>query len=224
MKTDILAIQGLNCVIGYPTSYEKGHTYPVILFLHGAGSRGADTEILKGNPYFKIVSQYENFPFISIAPQCAGNTWFDQFETLKRMTEELVTYDFADPARIYLMGASMGGYAAWQLAMSMPEIFAAMIPICGGGMYWNAARLANIPIWAFHGALDQTVLAAESEKMVTAVNRNNGHAKLTVYPSNGHDAWSDTYANFAVFQWLLTHTNNKETPLTDKYQGSAIYG
>lgn len=224
MKTDVFEIQGLKCVIGYPTSYEKGHKYPVIIFLHGAGSRGEDIEILKNNPYFKIISQHKNFSFISVAPQCSKNTWFDQFEALKRMTEEITTYDFADSARIYLMGASMGGYAVWQLAMSMPEIFAAIVPICGGGMYWNAARLTNIPIWAFHGALDKTVLVEESVKMVDEVNRKKGHAKLTVYPNNSHDAWSDTYANFEVFQWLLTHTNKKETPLNDAYKGSAIYG
>lgn len=224
MTTDVLGIQGLKCVIGYPAAYEKGHKYPVIIFLHGAGSRGEDVEILKNNPYFKIISQYENFPFISIAPQCSKNTWFDQFEALQRMTEEITTYEFADSAKIYLMGASMGGYAVWQLAMSMPEMFAAIVPICGGGMYWNAARLANVPIWAFHGALDKTVLVEESIKMVEEVNKNKGRAKLTVYPENGHDAWSNTYANFEVFQWLLTHKKGKETPLTDKYKGSAIYG
>ena len=75
------------------------------------------------------------------------------------------------------MGASMGGYGTWQLAMSMPKFFAAIVPICGGGMYWNAGRLINTPIWAFHGAKDPTVLCVESEKMVNHVNALGGKAK-----------------------------------------------
>lgn len=61
----------------------------------------------------------------------------------------------------------------------------------------------GLPIWAFHGALDKTVFVEESQKMVDSVNNNGGSEKLTVYPNNAHDAWSDTYANYEVFQWLL---------------------
>ena len=122
------------------------------------------------------------------------------------------------------MGASMGGYGTWQLAMSLPDIFAAIVPICGGGMYWNAGKLKNVPVWAFHGALDKTVLPEESEKMVNAVNKRGGSARLTVYPENGHNAWSDTYSNPEVFEWLLSNTNQKLQSFENEYKGSAIYG
>ena len=103
----------------------------------------------------------------------------------------------------------MGGYAVWQLAMSMPDCFAAIVPICGGGMYWNAGRLAGLPIWAFHGGKDEYIFPEESQKMVDAVSRNGGKAKLTVYPENAHDVWCDTYSNPQVYSWLLSNTNNK---------------
>ena len=122
------------------------------------------------------------------------------------------------------MGASMGGYGTWQLAMSLPELFAAIVPICGGGMYWNASRLVNIPIWAFHGGKDTTVFKEESIKMVDAVNKCGGNAKITIYPENGHDAWSDTYKNPEVFHWLLSNTNKNSIELIDKYKDSDIYG
>ena len=118
----------------------------------------------------------------------------------------------------------MGGYGTWQLAMSLPELFAAIVPVCGGGMYWNASRLVNIPIWAFHGAKDTTVFKEESIKMVDAVNKCGGKAKLTIYPENGHDAWSDTYKNPEVFDWLLSNTNENSVKLIDKYKDSNIYG
>ena len=103
-----------------------------------------------------------NLPFVIIAPLCSENTWFDVFERLQLLVEEIDALPFADCNRICIMGASMGGYATWQLAMSMPERFAAIVPICGGGMYWNAGRLADIPVWAFHGAKDSTVYLEES--------------------------------------------------------------
>jgi len=203
MKKEFCKIQGLNCIVSFPDAYNPCSKYPAILFLHGAGFRGNDLEILKNNLYFGLTAKHEEFPFVTFAPQCAKNSWFDHFEALKMLVAEISGYDFVDASKLYLIGTSMGGYAAWQLAMSMPEYFAALVPICGGGMYWNAARLVGLPIWAFHGALDKTVFVEESQKMVDSVNNNGGSAKLTVYPNNAHDAWSDTYANYEVFQWLL---------------------
>ena len=111
----------------------------------------------------------------------------------------------ADRGRIYLMGSSMGGYGAWQLGMSLPEVFAAIVPICGGGMHWNVWRLKNVPVWAFHGGKDTVVLPEESELLVNTLNRRGGNARLTVYPESEHDSWSETYRNKEVFKWLLSH-------------------
>jgi predicted peptidase len=91
-------------------------------------------------------------------------------------------------------------------------------------MYWNAARLVNVPVWAFHGAKDTTVLLEESVKMVDAVNHSKGKAKLTVYPENSHDAWSDTYRNPEVFDWLLKQKKEHDIQCCDKYNNSKKYG
>lgn len=212
-------------IVKTPENFKEDTKYPVILFLHGAGSRGDDINNLLTNPYFAITdNEIEDFPFITVAPLCTENTWFDLWESLKNLVLEILNQSFTDTEKIYLMGASMGGYATWQLAMSMPEYFAAIVPICGGGMYWNAGRLINTPIWAFHGAKDTTVLYTESEKMVNKVNSFGGNAKLTVYPENAHDAWSDTYKNPNVFNWLLSHKNINAKKLTDNYINSKIYG
>ena len=107
------------------------------------------------------------------------------------------------------MGASMGGYTTWQLAMTQPEIFAAIIPICGGGMYWNAGRLKDVPVWAFHGDIDPVVLPRESEIMVKNTNLFGGNARLTVYENTAHDAWRPTFENPEVFEWLLSHSKKQ---------------
>jgi predicted peptidase len=110
--------------------------------------------------------------------------WYDLFEKLRAFVKMIISCGFVDPSRLYLTGNSMGGYGAWQLAMSLNDAFAAVIPVCGGGMYWNAGRLKNTPVWAFHGAKDRVVFCEESQKMVNAVNKRGGCAKLTIYPEN----------------------------------------
>ncbi len=224
MDIQILQFEAIKYVTRFPDGYKGGQKYPVVIFLHGAGSRGDDIDLLVNNPYFEIIDKHSDFPFITIVPQCSGNTWFDVFEQLKRLVCKIANEGFTDKERIYLMGASMGGYATWQMAMSLPELFAAIVPICGGGMYWNASRLVNVPVWAFHGAKDNVVQLEESVKMVDAVNRCGGNAKLTVYPENQHDAWSDTYNNYEVFEWMLSNTNTNLETLTDIFKDSSIYG
>ena len=219
-----LRLGELKYVIKYPNDFSSERKYPILLFLHGAGTRGDDIGKLIGAPFFTITQTYQDFPFVCVAPLCSANTWFDLWESLEKLVVEIAKLPFSDRSRIYLMGASMGGYATWQLAMSMPKYFAAIVPICGGGMYWNAGRLAEVSVWAFHGGKDTVVFPEESVKMVDAVNRNGGNAKLTVYPENGHDAWSDTYSDPAVFSWLLQHRCAGKNECFDKYNSSDIYG
>ena len=206
-------------LVRYPNDYCEGKKYPVIIQIHGAGGRGLPLSESRNHAFFTITDKMQDFPFIVAAPICPGatDTWFDHFQSLKSLIIEVINSGYADAERIYLMGGSMGGYTVWELGMSMPERLAAIVPICGGGMYWNAGRLANVPVWAFHGALDKTVLPEESEKMVNAVNKRGGNARLTIYPENSHDAWSDTFSNPEVYKWLLSHKNENAKTLVNEY-------
>jgi len=217
-------INELKYIIKQPQDSNESRKYPVILFLHGAGSRGNQMKALLNNPFFEKIQAFQEFPFLVVAPLCSGNTWYDHWQSLEQLVQTLCCNSCVDETRIYMMGASMGGYATWQLAMSMPDYFAAIVPICGGGMYWNAGRLVNIPIWAFHGEQDTTVFLEESAKMVDAVNRRGGNAKFTVYPYNGHDAWSDTYSNWEVYEWLLQHRKNTSKDIIEHFSNPNIYG
>ena len=222
MRFEECVFRTIQYLVRYPDHYEAGMKCPVLICIHGAGGRGGSYEDFKGHSEFTISGKMEGFPFVTVAPMCpkVDGTWFDYFETLKDFIRYIAAEPFADPARIYAMGGSMGGYTTWELAMSMPEYFAAIVPICDGGMYWNAGRLKNVPVWAFHGKLDSTVFVEESEKMVNAVNKRGGCAKLTVYPEAKHDAWTPTYSNPEVYEWLLSHTNKNAEQLINEYSGN----
>jgi predicted peptidase len=217
MTFEALKFEKMDYMVRYPNGYRAGERYPVILNLHGAGTRGQTVDQLTEQCCYRVTAEMEDYPFVTVAPLCYENTWFDMYEVLRRFVMFLAREPFCDPDRLYLMGGSMGGYTAWQLGMSLPEYFAAMVPICGGGMYWNAARLKDVPVWAFHGAKDPTVLCRESEIMVEKVNLRGGNARLTVYPENKHDAWTDTYSNPEVYAWLLSHRRAGSEPSQDSY-------
>lgn len=111
---------------------------------------------------------------------------------------------FVDKKRIYLTGNSMGGYGTWALSMAHPELFAAIVPICGGGLSWNARMLKDIPVWAFHCVGDTTVPCQNTIEMVESVKKySEQDVKITIYPKCSHDAWTETYQNQEVYNWLL---------------------
>lgn len=175
---------------------------PLIIYLHGAGSRGTElSQVSHAGPIGEL-EKGRNIPARMVAPQCCGDTWFELFETLMDFAESTANESGVDKSRIYLTGVSMGAYAAWQLAMTKPDMFAALVPVCGGGMYWNGERLKNMPIWAFHGALDD-VYPEESIKMVYRINKNGGNAKITVFEKADHNAWDPAYALDEMWDWMF---------------------
>lgn len=221
---EALTFESMQYVIAKPEGFDPQKKYPCLLFLHGAGTRGTDLTPLIHNPFFVDTEQLEDFPFVVVAPLCHEDTWLNLFEQLSRLAQHARELPFVDADRFYGMGASMGGYGTWLLAEAHPELFAAIVPICGGGICWNAGRLKEVPAWAFHGGRDDCVDLGESQRMVDAVNRFGGSARLTVYPEAGHNAWDATYSNPEVYAWLLGHRNaGAEAPGKD-LKGSEIYG
>jgi len=108
-----------------------------------------------------------------------------------------------DRRRVYLTGLSMGGFGTWSLAAANPKRFAAIAPICGGGNTADAKKLATLPMWVFHGAKDPTVPVQRSREMVEAIKVAGGNIKYTEYPEAGHDSWTETYDNPALYEWFL---------------------
>jgi len=200
---------------------------PTIIFLHGAGTRGTDISVLKKNPFFSqnsCVSDSE-LPFMIFAPLCNRNSWFDVFEQLQDFVKMVASHPMVDVKRLYLIGASMGGYAVWQLGMTMPEYFAAIVPICGGGMRWNIKRLINVPVWAFHGKEDATVPQIESVLMVDRLNEVGGNARLTLLDNTGHNSWDYAYAQQKLFDWLLQQEKENVSRCPDRdYTDSKRFG
>lgn len=219
---ELLRYKEIDYCIRYAENFDENKKYPLMIYLHGAGGRGRDISIVANHSFFDGSEQYCK-DAITAAPQCYANTWFDIFEQLQDWFSYIINQKYIDKSRVYLMGASMGGYGTWQMAMSHPEWFAAIVPICGGGMYWNAERLKHTATWAFHGSIDKTVHCEESEKMVNAINKKGGNAKLTVYEGVPHNAWTPTFQSAEMWKWLFEQRNHYQTT-QDEYNDVVKFG
>lgn len=196
----------LNYLLFLPNEYrlDAARRWPLIIFLHGSDERGDDPELVKGNGIPAILEDGKNLPFIVVSPQCPTDLRWSP-EVVHELYQAVSLRLRVDPDRVYLTGYSMGGYGTWDTAEEYPELFAAIVPIAGGGDVQKAARLRKIPIWAFHGAKDENVPPDESIQMADAVKKSGGNVRLTIYPELEHDSWTVTYNNPDLYDWLLMH-------------------
>jgi predicted peptidase len=207
-KTD-----SLHYLLYLPEDYGRppGVRYPLILLLHGAGERGDDLQQVKTHGVNEIVSFQQQHKFILAVPQCPKDEWWgDHVDALDQLLQDVISSYRIDTTRLYLTGLSMGGYGSWYYATIHPQRFAAVTPICGGGLpfYGYPERvqvLKDVPIWAFHGGADDVVPLAASQALVDALAEVNGNARLTIYPGVEHDSWTQTYANPDLYDWMFSH-------------------
>ena len=122
-------------LISYPDAFREDNRYPLILFLHGAGSRGDSTEKLKRNSSIQNLLKRQNERgYVLIAPLCQRGNWYEWMPVLLRLLEAYRNCAYIDSKRIHVTGKSMGGYGTWALATLRPNWFASVMPICGGGI------------------------------------------------------------------------------------------
>ena len=174
------------------------------------GERGDNLELVKIHGIPKISQETDTFPFIALSPQCPiDHVWTDQAMQMELIVllESVIENYRVDKNKIYVTGLSMGGYGTWSLLSKRPDLFAAAVPICGGGIPGLDIpdSITDVPIWVFHGEKDRVVPSDESEKMVRAIEAIGGNIKYTLYPDAYHDSWTKTYENDNLYEWLLNH-------------------
>lgn len=207
--------RAIDYLLYLPNGYGRRATqrWPLILFLHGAGERGDDPSLLTRTALPRALEQWDDFPFIVVSPQCPTRSWWQRdIHRIAQLLAAITPALAADPARVYLTGVSMGGYATWHLGACYPQRFAALAPICGYGLKsqgfpQRVAALRRVPVWAFHGARDEIVPVEATRSLVDTLRAAGGDARLTVYPDAGHDAWTRTYADPALYAWLREQIN-----------------
>ena len=233
-KTLIEGMDTLRYRILYPKDFSEEKSYPVVLFLHGAGERGNDNErqLIHGGKFFATDYLMEKYPAIVIAPQCpTGSYWahadvdrtsypvklnfiYDEgptkpMELVIKLLDQTLNEPYSDNNRVYVTGLSMGGMGTFEILFRKPDTFAAAIPICGGGDPESVEAYASkIPLWIFHGAKDNVVNPLQSIEMVSALLKAGATPKFTLYDFANHNSWDPAFAEPDFLPWLFS--NKKE--------------
>ena len=211
-------------VLYLPADYDEAKDYPVLLLLHGAGERGNDNEL---QLFHAVDELYETRPAlmddcIFLIPQCPeGELWVDwpwengnyalddipeskALSTVMKILDGVLNEYAADENRVYIMGISMGGFGTWDALVRHESVFAAGVPLCGGGDPTKAEILREIPIWCVHGTVDSAVPFAGTEEMYNTIAAAGGE-RITFEPMEGmdHNIWDYATTNGDLIDWLF---------------------
>jgi predicted peptidase len=215
----------------YPENYDKNKKYPLLLLLHGAGERGKDNEkqLTWGSKLFITAENRKNFPAIVVFPQCPEESFWAVMKTDQTKQPPVREFDYSvepnwplaaanelvkkiskeegvDKSKIYISGLSMGGMGTFESVYRYPDLYAAALPICGGGdVNHYDKRVAKVPFWVFHGAADAVVDPQLSRDMVEKLKSLKAEVKYSEYPGVNHDSWKNAFAEPDYLSWMLLH-------------------
>lgn len=196
----------LDYVLYTPDAYKDSkEDFPLIVFLHGAGERGTDLSKVSVHGPLQYIKEGNKINAVILAPQCPEGVYWQPHE-VAALVKKVIKENRIDENRVYLTGLSMGGYGVWATGGEYPELFAAMAPVCGAiyrPIYRNISHIQKMPIWVFHGALDDVVSPANSNEMVKTLKVAGSDVKYTVYPFANHNSWTETYNNPELYEWML---------------------
>jgi predicted peptidase len=213
----------------YPENYDKTKKYPLLLFLHGAGERGNDNEkqLIHGATLFVSAENRKNFPAIVVLPQCPENSYwasttidrtqqpyqikFDYTttapwpqEAANELVKKLIKEEAVDPAKVFITGLSMGGMGTFESVYRHPDLYAAALPICGGGdVALYDKRILKTSFWIFHGDADAVVNVKLSREMVEKLKILKASVKYSEYPGVNHNSWDNAFAEPEYLKWMF---------------------
>ncbi|MBQ7788542.1 MAG: dienelactone hydrolase family protein [Clostridia bacterium] len=210
-----------------PYEYDKDKSYPVFVFLHGAGERGTDNVSQLKN-LIKPLFAFEGSPLLDaivICPQCPSandNKWVDtpwengnysvdkvaqsnELKAVMELLEKIENTYSTDLNRYYAMGLSMGGFGAWDLLMRAPERFCAIVALCAGADPSMAETLKNKPIYTLHGTNDNVVPITGTQEMVDALKKAGSTSIIYEEMQDyGHNVWGYVSTKPEILEWLFS--------------------
>lgn len=203
IKTVIVTNSELGYILHKPSNTKEQK--PLIVFISGDGEKGTDLEKVKINGPLKYLKTHELDAYV-LAPQCKEEEKWS-IESIYELILKVQKENKIDPSRIYVTGLSSGGWAAWNLGLSYPDKFAAIVPISGFVdliELESACKIANIPTRIFHELLDDVVKVDYAIAIYKELKKCNAKdVQLTIFDDAGHDSWTRVYDNPEIYEWMF---------------------
>ena len=195
-----LTIESYKYFVILPNNYEQQDSCPAILFLHGRGGGTSSIENFNSYGLGQYAEQNTDFPFIIIAPQ-ATDDWFT--EPIDKILNSVSENYKVDQSRLYCTGYSLGGNAAFRLAVEYPDRFAALALVAGWGDTEDACEIKDVPVWIFHDSNDPVVPYSWALELETALVNCGGTVNFTTYQTDSHSYYNEAYFNPELYSWFL---------------------
>lgn len=214
-----------------PENIKDGDKYPLVVFLHGSGERGDDNEkqLTYGASVFSNPANADKFPAFVIFPQCKEKAWTDKIspemfmpgsstppeskseEAVMELIANVIENNPIDQNRIYIVGISMGGIAAYDLVCRYPSVFTAAIPICGAVNPDRLSDAKDVKFLIFHGEDDDEVPSFCSREAYKALSAAGADVDYIEFAGIGHECWSSAFNYPTLLSWLFS--KSKDNPM-----------
>ena len=231
---------GVNYQYFKPVNKDDGKKHPLIIWFHGNGEGGykdyrnnvSQKLANRGAVAFAEDKTQKIFDGAYVVAPQADDTWYNNYtkgyiKSVKAMIDEFASENNIDKNRIYIFGASAGGYMSFRMMIEYPDYFAAFSTSAAaldkaatsGGVATTAQdlmKIRNKPLWMVHAQNDPTISYENTSKRVYDVLSKYG-AILSSYPNvkigeteyNGHWSWIYSLRNMPVndkgehlFEWM----------------------
>ena len=231
---------GVNYQYFKPVNKDDGKKHPLIIWFHGNGEGGykdyrnnvSQKLANRGAVAFAEDKTQKIFGGAYVVAPQADDTWYNNYtkgyiKSVKAMIDEFASENNVDKNRIYVFGASAGGYMSFRMMIEYPDYFAAFSTSAAaldkaatsGGVATTTQdlmKIRNKPLWMVHAQNDPTISYENTSKRVYDVLSKYG-AILSSYPNvkigeteyNGHWSWIYSLRNMPVnnkgehlFEWM----------------------
>ena len=218
-----------------PKDYDRSKKYPIVLYMHGNGSRGTDNErhLRSDGAALHNAIFASKYDCIILAPQCTDRSmWCDirsaagsaaffdremgvELRAAVRLYDKFISEHSVDENRQYAIGMSCGGAALWELMYNFPGKFTATIPIAGALQYDGAELYAksgvgDTVVWAFHGTADKTCNVEATRALVRSLSAVGSDITYTEVKGDSHgNIWIDAAEEVGIIDWLFSQTKHK---------------
>lgn len=192
-----------------PDSISSESPKPIIIFLHGASLCGNNLERVRHYGTIDAIDRGRKIDAYVVAPQNPGGSWSPS--KVMKIVDWVLENNPADTSRVYVMGMSLGGYGAIDVAATYPDRIAAAMSFCGGGTAKNTDELNKVPLWIVHGTADRAVSINESDKVVSSMRAADKSTPRLIYDrvkGMNHSQPARFFYLQQSYDWLFSHSLN----------------
>jgi len=203
-----------------PSNVVPGNAYPLILQLHGSGGIGTDNvmqldRLAKTWAVPEMRERYQAYVLVPQFPIRSANYGPPSPEqhaesspalsAALELVEEFISLHAVDKSKIYAVGFSMGGSAAWLAPTLRPKLFAAVVPVSGIAPANSFAGIfKDLPALVIHGNSDTENPITADRRFADEVVRTGGKKLLfREYEGLDHLLPADIFPGYWWRDWLF---------------------